>query len=444
MGRSRIRVPAPQSSAVGLAYLFAFRGSFQFDDYQVIVLNPAVRSWSGWRESMPGIRPLLKLSYVLNWVSGPGIVGFHAVNLLCHAASALCVFALCRRWGDALGLDPRQVPAVALTTALLFALHPAQTEAVTYISGRSVALMALCYLGACLAYRQAASGWRRLLSPLLFAAALLTKETAWTLPFAILLTEAPRSQASWRDRLWGLRLHWAVLTPAAGAMLTMEGYRRLLLGSLAVRDPWTNLLTQVGGQFYLLTQPFLLLRMNIDPDLAVLTTVSPGLALKAAILLLVMLVGILQLRRRSWLGAGILWAFLHLLPTNSFLPRLDVANDRQLYVALIGPALILAVVLWGRLPRRAAGLATFVLALGLGVATAERNLDYQTEVSLWQATARESPNKARVWNNLGYAYQLSGDIPSARQAYQRALGLDPSHVKARINLDALSRMGEPR
>jgi len=184
--------------------------------------------------------------------------------------------------------------------------------------------------------------------------------------------------------------------------------------------------------------------VNIDPDLAVLTAISPGLALKAAILFLVMLVGILQLRRRPWLGAGILWTFLHLLPTNSFLPRLDVANDRQLYVALIGPALILAVVLWGRLPRRAAALATLALALGLGGATAERNLDYETEVSLWQATVWESPNKARVWNNLGYAYQLAGDIPAARRAYQRALAIDPSHVKARINIDALSRMGEPR
>jgi tetratricopeptide (TPR) repeat protein len=444
MGPSRIGMPALLCGAVGLAYLIAFWGAFQFDDYHVILLNPAVHSWRGWRESMPGIRPLLKLSYVLNWVSGLGLLGFHAVNLLCHAASALCVFALCRRWGDALGLDPAQIPAVAVTTALLFALHPAQTEAVTYVSGRSVALMALCYLGACLAYRQDASGSRQLLSPLLFAAALFTKETAWTLPFAILLTEAAGCRASWRDRLWGLRLHWAVLALAAGAMLAMEGYRRLLMGSLAARDLGTNLLTQVGGQVYLLTQPLLLLRVNIDPDLAVLTTITPSLALKAAALLLLTLAGILQLRRRPWLGAGILWTFLHLLPTNSLLPRLDVANDRQLYVALIGPALILAVVLWGRLPRRAAALATLVLALGLGVATAERNLDYRTELSLWQATVRESPNKARVWNNLGYAYQLAGDIPAARRAYQHALALDPSHVKARINLDALSRMGEPR
>jgi len=444
IGLGRIGVPALLCGAVGLAYLAAFRGVFQFDDYQVIVLNPAVHSWSGWRDSMPGIRPLLKLSYLLNWVSGLGIFGFHAVNLLCHAASALCVWALCRQRGDALGLDPAQAPAVAVTTTLLFALHPAQTEAVTYISGRSVSLMSLCYLGACLAYQHPAVGWRRLLSSLLFAAALFTKETAWTLPFAILLMEAPSCRASWRDRLWGLRLHWAVLILAAGAMLAMQGYRRLLLGSLAIRDLGTNLLTQVEGQFYLLTQPLLLLRVNIDPDLTVFTTITPGVAFKAAALLLLVLTGILQLRRRPWLGAGILWTFLHLLPTNSLLPRLDVANDRQIYVALIGPAFILAVVLWSHLPRRAAALTTLVLALALGVFTAERNLDYRTEVSLWQATVRESPNKARVWNNLGYAYQLAGDIPAARQAYQRALALDPSHVKARINLDTLSQTGEPK
>ena len=121
-----------------------------------------------------------------------------------------------------------------------------------------------------------------------------------------------------------------------------------------------------------------------------------------------------------------------------------MANDRQLYLALIGPAAILAAAIWGVLPRRAALVSAGILALALGGATAMRNADYRTEVSLWEATVRVSPHMARAWNNLGYAYQLAGDAEAARLAYRRALGLDPFHVKARANLEALSRGDEQR
>jgi tetratricopeptide (TPR) repeat protein len=431
------------AGALLLVYGGALRAPFQFDDYNVIVLNPAVHTIRAWWESMPGIRPLLKLSYALSWSSGLGPAGFRALNLLCHAASSLMVFLLCRRWGEGLGVVRERVGAVALTAALLFALHPAQTEAVTYVSGRSVSLMALGYLGALLTFSPGATGWRRLLSPLLFAAALFIKETAWPLPFALLLAEAAGRRGRWRERLTALTWHWIALALAAVGMLAVPAYRRLLAGSVAAREPGANLLTQIGGQFYLLTRPLLSLGLNIDPDLPVHAAPTVALALEASALLSLALTGFLQLRRRPWLGLGILWLFLHLLPTNSLLPRHDVANDRQLYLALVGPMLALAAALWVRLPPRSAVLAAALLALGLGGATALRNLDYRTEVSLWRATVRESPAKARAWNNLGYAHQLAGEREAARAAYRRALVLDPDHIKARLNLEFLGPPAGP-
>jgi protein O-mannosyl-transferase len=427
------------AGAVGCAYLNAFWGAFQFDDYNVIVQNAAVHSWRAWWDSLPGIRPLLKLSYTLNWSLGHGPSGFHAVNLLCHAASTLAVYAICHRFLIGTGGGPEARPA-ALAAALLFGLHPAQTEAVTYISGRSVSLMGVCYLGALLAHVEGgprAGRWRAGLSPLLFAAALLVKETAWTLPFALLLWDRGAAAAGWRERLWRLRWHGGVLVLAAAGMLATAGYRRLLLGSLAARTLKENLLTQIDGQFYLLTQPLLWLRVNIDPDLPVRAALDPGLLLKAGLLAALAALGWVERRRRPWLGVGLLWMFLHLLPTNSILPRLDVANDRQLYLAMLGPALLAARLVWGRLPRPAAATATLLLALCLGVATVARNAEYESEVALWRATVRESPRKARAWNNLGYAHQLAGDVEAARQAYWRALDLDPAYHKARINASLL-------
>jgi tetratricopeptide (TPR) repeat protein len=148
-------------------------------------------------------------------------------------------------------------------------------------------------------------------------------------------------------------------------------------------------------------------------------------------------VALRQLHRRPWLAFGVLWFFLHLLPTNSILPRLDPANDRHLYLALLGPAFLLAAVLWKVTGRRTASAVALAGVLLLATATIARNHDYRTEVSLWKATAATSASKARVWNNLGYAHGVEGNRAQAQAAYRRALELDPGHVKARYNLEAL-------
>jgi len=68
-----------------------------------------------------------------------------------------------------------------------------------------------------------------------------------------------------------------------------------------------------------------------------------------------------------------------------------------------------------------------------------RNRDYADEVTLWRATIAASAGKARPWNNLGVALAQRGDVAAARQAYERALALDPADIKARVNLELLDR-----
>jgi Flp pilus assembly protein TadD len=62
-------------------------------------------------------------------------------------------------------------------------------------------------------------------------------------------------------------------------------------------------------------------------------------------------------------------------------------------------------------------------------------------VALWEATARHSPGKARVWNNLGWAYEGAGRVDDARRAYDQALVLDPNEWKARTNRELLEAAG---
>jgi len=428
------------------AYANAFGGVFQFDDYNVIVNYPAAHSWSAWWQEMPGIRPLLKASYVANWLADGSASGFHMVNVALHFINALLVFGILRRLAPHLGIADEAIRGVAWVAALVFALHPAQTEAVTYISGRSVSLMAMFTLASLLTYLKAQDGSRpmvwRTASVIFFVAALATKENAWVLPLVLLLCEAIRRDFGWRGFFTRSAAHWLVLPGLAAVVLLIPAYFKLLAGSLQTRLVSENLLTQIDGVFYLITRPLLTLTLNIDPDLPVHKTVTLELAVKAFMLIGIVVAAVWQWRQSCqsphsrWLSFGILWFFIWLLPTNSILPRIDVANDRQLYLALIGPALIVGGVL-AKLPQPRRLIAITAVALLLGASTLLRNQDYRSEIALWEATVKHSPSKARVWNNLGYARQQAGDFVGAKEAYQRALMLDPVHWKAKNNLDLL-------
>jgi tetratricopeptide (TPR) repeat protein len=389
---------------------------------------------------MPGIRPLTKASFTFNWTLSPAPAGFVIFGVLCHMASVLAVLLLARHWLPVLAPVLRRSAFAALVAALVFALHPAQTEAVTYIGGRSVVLSGCLYLWALLAFERARSLPRPAplvaFSAALFALAMGARETAWTLPFALVLLEVACG-ASVRTAVRRSALHFAVLVLALAAILASPVYRRLLAISLELRSPAANLFAEVEGIGYLVTHPLLTLRVNFDPDVALPIVADVHWWLAAAGIGGAIAFGFAQLRRRSWLGVGILWFFLHLLPTNGLVARYDLVNDRQLYLALVGPALLVAVALARLRPSFAGVVVAAVLVAFLGLATLVRNTDYASEFSLWEATVRASPRKARPWNNLGYAHQLAGDREQARAAYLRALALDPAYYKARLNLDTL-------
>src|SRR5688572_1298014 len=134
--------PALPALVVALVWWPALPASFQFDDWNVIVNNSRVHSLAAWWQSMPGIRPLLKLTYALNASLALEPFGFRLINVCIHALNASLVWWLLRERGMRSGLLPADAQRAALLSALVFALHPVQTEAVTYISGRSSSLAA--------------------------------------------------------------------------------------------------------------------------------------------------------------------------------------------------------------------------------------------------------------------------------------------------------------
>ena len=430
-------VLASLALATFICYLNAFAGDFQFDDYNVIVDNPHVHTWEAWLAGLGhGVRPLLKLSYTLDWTLGLGVTGFHLTNLIIHLGNAYLVYRLSGEFVRH-QVQHERLGNVPLFAALLFIAHPVHTEAVTYICGRSASLMTLLYLGALLAYTAGRARHNKiflyLVTPLLFVLALGVKEIAVTFPLALLVWERfcignrePAFKQQWPS--------WAILLIAVLYFLLNDSYIAHMEHSAELNSFTGSIATQLTSFAYLLRQWALPLWLNIDPDLPLLHDLSD--AILPSLLFIAVCVLTLHFRRsRPWISFALSWTVIHLLVLYLFLPRIDIANDRQLYLASWPLLLALTVELAllvnvARFRRIAATLLVALTAL-----TFARNRDYASEIALWEDTASKSPNKARVHNNLGYAYLLAHRHEDARREFTLALRLSPDNIKARSNLE---------
>ena len=431
-----------------LAYASVLGGPFQFDDRGVIVREPAIQSL-GAALASGGLRPLLKLSYAFSWLTGGGSpVAFNVFN---HHVHLLCVELVMRLYSA--GTDralrfpfPVRASPGALLAGALFALHPLQTEAVTYISGRSSSLATAFSLLALLLYIEGTRSGRRSYwlgyAGLAFAAALGSKETSLTLPFGFLLWElaVERSPLGAALKRFGVWLGLGAL--ASVALIMNERYFALLYDVLGQRSLLDSLRLQLHGVAYLAERFALLAPLCIDPGLFMADPSWTSAGVTAALLTLALALAA-WLYRRGGSGLplfGVAWLLLQVLVPFVLLPRVDVINERHAYPAGAGLFLGIAALGAARLrSARSTWAIAGVVGLGLATLTWQRNRDYQSEVRLWQATVRVAPDNPRAQNNLGVAYERAGRLPEARVAYARAVKLEPRYAAARENLLRASR-----
>lgn len=437
-------------------YANSISGVFQFDDYNVIVFNLRVHSLlSWWKDSASGIRQLLKLTYALNWLAGPSAIGFHIFNIVCHAVNSLLIYHLTKRFID-------NIP-ISFITALFFAVHPIQTESVTYISGRSSSLMAVFYLASLLAYTRidGSSKWGGrwgIFSAFLFLLAILTKEVGLTLPFALVLWELLKNKRAIRfiDMFKRQVFHWFVFFASMSVFFFYTRYAKLITYSMDIRPLKSNLLSQLNGIATTVSHYILVNRLNIDPDLPILNEWNLTLVIVFVFLCLVFVLAVVclilsragqpkikhsTLNTASGLFAfSIFWFIIQLLPTSTIVPRIDIINERHFYLAGWGIFLLFSAgIVWffTRIINnlRWMWVISIALVVVLGGYTISRNNTYKTEITLWEDTVRKSPDKARGYNNLGYAYFLAGRYDDAKRAYMRSLEINPNFTLARNNLE---------
>jgi tetratricopeptide (TPR) repeat protein len=408
--------PSRDALAVALAAALVHARTVTFgfvglDDRDLIVedqpfLSQASSVWRAFGRPYMGVvdpghgyyRPLVTASYALDaqW-SGVHAAGYHATNVLLHVATCVLVWALLRR------LTVGR-PA-ALVGALLFAVHPVLSSAVAWIPGRNDSLLGLLVIGSWLAFLRG----RWLVHLLLFALALLTKETAVALPLVCaghaLLLEPELGR--WRT----LGLHagaWVVLLGARIALrptapaLTLDQLPQLVAGL---------------GKLVLYVRPTVLAVAGDAP-------VWPGVVGVAGLLAAsVMLPGVR--RRVMTLGAVVVVAFL--LPP--VLLTGDLVLDQRLYVPAVGVVIMIAELLRALAPeRRVLGAFGGVVLAALAVLTFAFEGAYRDRRAFAREAVSGSPHSALAHFCLGQSDQLDGDNDGALMEYRIALSLGPAEV----------------
>lgn len=448
-----------------LAYSNSFQNSFQYDDFHVILKNPAIKDpanypqfflnpqlGSGLVKETSGYRPLLMLSFALNYsLGGLEVFGYHLFNFILHTLCAFLVFFITllflRITPDEERFNPTRNQLTALFAASVFALHPVQTESVTYIVGRSNLLTAFFFLLAFWAYMQykfTGKIHQLFLSSFSYACALLVKEAAITLLIILALFNFlfPLGR-TWRRRLFSL-LPYGLLS-IIYLVIRLHFFGSMQYSSKIIRPLYENFLTQLRAWVHYLGTLLLPLNLNVDYDFPISHSILESQVIFSLSILLALALLIWKIAKFSRLvGFFGLWFVVNLLPTNSLIPLEDVITDRWLYLPSVGYAVIMALAAdWifrakVKTSRRASKLVFFFLCALVvelyGFATILRNFTWSSYWTLWEDATEKSPNKSRPHSGLGLALNHVGRTGEAIEEFKKAIQLNPKAGEPFLNL----------
>jgi tetratricopeptide (TPR) repeat protein len=442
---------------------------FQFDSVAYIVNNANLKnpetllSFEFWKKEFLA-RGLLRISLALNaYLDDFRPFGYHIFNLAFHILNALLLFFVLekslRRFGmEAVGWGSKRIRSVSFFSAVFFLCHPIQTESVIYIMSRSEVVASTFYLAGFLLFQQLLerSSTSHLQYGLYFLSIFLialvgfsVKQIVATLPAIMILyylcscpDHSPALQflKKWR---------WAITGIIAGVagflfykLLTDETF---LIGPSRPEE-------MVGRAKYMLSQPSVIvfyylkmllfpMNLNIDPDIAVVTSFLSWNFLLPMFCIAFLLLCSLKVFKTRFVFFFLCWFFIILSPSSSIVTLHDLAAEHRTYLASAGIFILFACGVaevtcrWGE--TRPLNITLIFCVFALGIMTMKRNAVWQSELSLWQDTHQKSPHKLRPLINLARAHSLEGNSEKAIQYYQESLVKGPGVFATNYNLGAL-------
>lgn len=465
-------VPYAIISVVGLIiYSNSLTVPFILDDVTSILVNPQIKSFVFSFKT----RIIGELSFALNYsLHGFNLPGYHLFNIFVHLTNSSLVYFLVITIFRTPLLDPIDTKSIslyiAMTAALLFVTHPLQTAAVTYIAQRVTILAALFYLLAILFYlhsrltesKKYTALWL-LLSLFFSATAVFSKESAVTVPVAILLCEL----TFFRGALFR-RMFWLIY--AVPPIILILLYNPKLIFQPDIPGALLSMTAETGAPSrteYLFSQfPVLVdyLRLfvfpvgqNLDHDIPIRSSFFDPSVLSSLVLLTIIAVTAIfalvrgrqsessKVRLIMLAGFGFLWFYLTISIESGLVPIRDLMFEHRMYIPLTGLSISVSVIMYLLLSGmclKAGSIRIFIItitgsAVLLGILTYSRNRAWKSEISIWEDAVRKSPNKGRTHGALGHAYQRSKMWQDAKREYLEAIKLSPSDQIAVNNLGVI-------
>jgi protein O-mannosyl-transferase len=435
---------------VFLCYADALGNQFVFDDFYVVYANQRIHSISMALFS-DIYRPFRDLSYAFDvaiWGEQP--FGFHLTNVIIHAANVLLVFVLVRTIARDL--------ATSTLAALIFAVHPIQTDAVAYISGRRDLLFAFFYISAFLCYlayyRNRWSPWAVLALfsfAILWVFSVLSKEMAMTLPIVIFVwhycDEWKETEGNWWKR--SLQTAWKAFSREKVLYLVMVTGGLIVSWYLVFVRGASLLVTRAGikywgGSFY--SNALTVFRVHAwylkqlvypTPITQYLGAFEPSqtifewrVIVSLTIVGAVLCGGFLLLGRERLMSFSVLSYFVFLLPVSQIIPHHELLADHYLYLPMASFGLFASLLTKrvsdsGLVIKKAPYVLAGAIIVLFAVMTVVQNRNWKDERTLWTANYEALPNSPRAALNLGNTYQDT-EPQKAEELFKRALELSPT------------------
>lgn len=458
---------------VALAYANSLWNDFTYDDRAIIQENTLIRRlgdiptlftthyWEGasvfgQEYSLALYRPFVLTTYTLNYLtSGPAPWAFHLTNILIHLGVVLTLYGIACRlalsWSG------------ALVTALVFAVHPLNTEAVTGIVGRAELLMTL---GVVMAFYwdlgknavQQRVTKLSLASVAAFALGLLSKEQAIMLPGLLIVADAMRGDDVTERRRW--RIFWDARFRYLGYLMVAGFYlvtRTAVVGitlpqpsnvanPLSVIDPTLSLINavKVAGTYLWLTVWPANLSADYSYNAIALTNtpLDPTVWVSALAWILLLALGVVAIyQHRRPMAIGIAMMFLFFLPVANLAVHIGtIMGERLFYLPLAGLCLVLGTG-WDSVARLVARSASnrSLVSLGVGVAilslvpltarTITRNRDWENNATLFSSMVHSQPGSARAHFLMAGIHHERGELDDAHERFEAALTILPRYLE---------------
>jgi protein O-mannosyl-transferase len=452
----RFILPIVILTTIGISvYVSAISAPFLYDDNHAIINNTYIQNLNEFQEII-GIervlsRSFLLLTYAINLHLGnEHSFGFHLFNTLLHICSGILLFFLCYEFLEKENPEIRsRLKRLPLTASLIHILNPLSVETVVYLSSRSSLLATFFYLAATLTFvrwGKRSNGQSLVVKLLIYPSILMialflgfgSKAIIATMPIMAIIYLWVFS-----DSLNLKKLLLSTLPLFIGLLtyLLIKKHQTGFIFSLG-NDPTSfgqsrlpYLLTQFEvAIYYYALKLFLPINLNFEPDFRL---ISDFFNFKMAISIgTIISIWIMAIKSRSKIAKfGLIWIFVTLAPTSTFIPLKQIVTEHRLYLPSIGFCLVFGT-FWLNAShfltiRKLLFLSTLLF---MAVLSTNRSLDFKNEILIWRDVVKKSPKKALAHNNLANAF-LNKDMDELAEKHLKiALKLNPAFKSANLNL----------